>query len=140
LSPEDAPSLKGYIDFGCTPYEGLIEDVVLFSGGLDSLAGAVKESVIDKRRVLLVNHRTTEKVTPRHQHLLQTLLTHASGREPMHIPVRINKVKGLSREYTQRSRSFVFASLGATIATMIGLNRIRFYENGVVSLNLPPSA
>jgi 7-cyano-7-deazaguanine synthase in queuosine biosynthesis len=118
----------------------LIEEVVLFSGGLDSLAGAVKESVIDKRRVLLVNHRTTEKLTPRHQHLLRTLLAHASDRKPMHIPVRINKVKGLGREYTQRSRSFVFASLGATIATMIGLNRIRFYENGVVSLNLPPSA
>ena len=59
---------------------------------------------------------------------------------PIHIPVRINKKKHLSREYTQRSRSFLYASLGATIATMLGLSRLRFYENGVVSLNLPPSA
>lgn len=40
---------------------------------------------------------------------------------------------------TQRARSFVFASLGAMFAALIGLNRVRFYENGVVSLNVPPS-
>jgi hypothetical protein len=133
-------SLQGYLDFNSTPFDGVVEEVALFSGGLDSVAGAVKESVVDKRKVLLVNHRSTEKLTPRHRHLLNLLDGHAKGHDPLHIPVRINKEKGLGREYTQRSRSFVYASLAATIATMIGLNRIRFYENGVVSLNLPPSA
>jgi hypothetical protein len=46
----------------------------------------------------------------------------------------------LNREYTQRSRSFLYAALGATVAAMVGRDRIRFYENGVVSLNLPVSA
>lgn len=133
-------TLKGYIDFGATPYDGVIEEVMLFSGGLDSVAGAVQEAVLDKRRVLLVNHRSTEKLTPPHRHLLELLDKHAGNRYPVHLPVRINKDKDLGREYTQRSRSFLYASLAATIATMIGLYRIRFYENGVVSLNLPPSA
>ena len=51
----------------------------------------------------------------------------------------MNKDKALGREYTQRTRSFLFAALGVTFARMSGLDRLRFYENGVVSLNLPPS-
>jgi hypothetical protein len=51
----------------------------------------------------------------------------------------VNKEKALGREFTQRTRSFLFASLGVTFAAMIGLDRLRFYENGVVSLNLPLS-
>jgi hypothetical protein len=55
-----------FIDFAATPYECQIDEVVMFSGGLDSLAGAVTESVVDKRRALLVNHRSNDKLTPRH--------------------------------------------------------------------------
>ena len=46
----------------------------------------------------------------------------------------------LNHEYTQRSRSFLYMSIGATIAKMIGLKSVRFYENGVISLNLPVCA
>jgi hypothetical protein len=56
---------------------------------------------------------------------------------PEHLSVRINKEKGLGREPTQRTRSFLFVSLGATVARMLGLQSVRFYENGVVSINLP---
>jgi hypothetical protein len=134
------PSLDGYLDFGTTPYDGIIEEVIPFSGGLDSLGGAVHEAVIEKRKVLLVNHRSTEKLTPRHQHLLELLDGHAGDFDPIHFPVRVNKEKGLSREYTQRTRSALYMALAATVAAMIGLDRIRFYENGVISLNLPPCA
>lgn len=133
-------SLDGFIDFATTPFEGRVEEVVLFSGGLDSLAGAIREAVTDRRRVLLVNHRSTEKLTPRHAQLVRELGGHAGDRAPLHLPVRVNKRKALGREFTQRTRSFLFAALGATLARMSGLNRVRFYENGVVSLNLPPAA
>ena len=39
----------------------------------------------------------------------------------------------------QRSRSFLYMALGSTVAQMVGLSRVRFYENGIVSFNLPPS-
>jgi hypothetical protein len=133
-------SLQQHIDFGGTAFDGIVEDVVLFSGGLDSLAGAVREAMIDRRKVLLVNHRSTEKLTPRHRELVERLRALAGDRAPLHVPVRVNKAKGLGREYTQRSRSFLYAALGATFAVMIGRDRLRFYENGVVSLNLPLSA
>jgi hypothetical protein len=112
---------------------------MLFSGGLDSLAGAVQEAIFDKRNVCLVNHRSTQKLSPRHRGLLRLLSERVPATLPLHIPVRINKKKRLGREYTQRTRSFLYAALGATVATMLGLSRVRFYENGVVSLNLPLS-
>jgi hypothetical protein len=131
--------LDSYLEFNDTPFDGVVEEVVMFSGGIDSLGGAIQESVIDRRRVALVNHRSTEKLTPRHRYLLGQLGEKAKDYGPLHLPVRVNKSKNLGREYTQRTRSFLYASLGTTVATMIGLNRLRFYENGVVSFNLPPS-
>lgn len=133
-------SLKGFIEINDTPYDGRIDEVMMFSGGLDSLAGAVTESVVGHRRVLLVNHRSNEKLTWRHEELLRGLARHAPAHPPLHFPVRLNKAKRLGREYTQRARSFLFAALGVLFARMIGLTRLRFYENGVVSLNLPLSA
>ncbi len=129
-------SLAGFIAFSGDPFGGTIGDVVLFSGGLDSLAGAVTEAVAG-RRVLLLNHRSNEKVLPRHRELLGVLARHAGPAAPVHVPVRLNKVKRYTREHTQRTRSFLFAALGAVFARVLGLDRIRFYENGVVSLNLP---
>ncbi len=130
---------ESYLEFGGTPFDGIVEEVVMFSGGIDSLGGAAQEAIIDKRKILLVNHRSSGKLVPRHNHLLELLMEQAKDYKPLHFPVVINKAKNLGREYTQRTRSFLYASLGATFATMIGLNRLRFYENGIVSLNLPPS-
>ena len=36
-----------------------LDEVILFSGGLDSLGGAVHEAVVDKRKVALVTHKST---------------------------------------------------------------------------------
>jgi len=132
------PPLQGYFNF--TDIPGKIDEVITFSGGLDSLAGAVQEAVVEQRRVLLVSHRSTQKLSKRHDDLLCLLKSHAGAAVPMQIPVRINKGQQLTKEYTQRSRSFLYAALGATVARMVELDRFRFYENGVVSLNLPASS
>jgi len=115
------------------------EEVVLFSGGLDSLGGAIQEAVIEKRKIALVRHKATPKLEKRLRHLTSQLRQKAQCAPPMHLPVSINKNSALNKEYTQRTRSFLYASLAATVAQMFGLSRIRFYENGIVSLNLPPS-
>jgi hypothetical protein len=60
--------------------------------------------------------------------------------KPQLLRVEINKSRKLSKEYTQRARSFLYASLGATVAMMLDLRKLSFYENGVVSLNLPVCA
>lgn len=129
-----------YLDFSQDTDAGFqAEEVMLFSGGLDSLAGAVHEVIDEGRSVALVSHRSSGKIDAKQQQLVRDL-TARSSRKPLHVPVWVNKDKALGREYTQRSRSFLFASLGAVVARLFNLWRIRFYENGVVSINLPISA
>src|SRR6266576_6029894 len=40
-------------------------------------------------------------------------------------------------EYSQRTRSFLFVSLGMAIARAFGRDTIQFFENGITSFNLP---
>lgn len=128
-----------YLDFSQDPHAGFqAEEVMLFSGGLDSLGGAVHEVLDEKRSVALVSHRSSGKIDSKQQQLVRDLAARSS-RKPLHVPVWVNKEKALGREFTQRSRSFLFASLGAVVARLFDLWRIRFYENGVVSINLPIS-
>ncbi len=132
--------VQDYINFTDREFERQFEEVMLFSGGLDSLGGAVQEAVIDRRKVALVSHRSSPTIKKRQIDLLKQLRGHClPGLEPYHIPVMVNKSESLTREYSQRTRSFLFACLAATVARILGLSRIRFYENGIISLNLPPS-
>jgi 7-cyano-7-deazaguanine synthase in queuosine biosynthesis len=139
---KNAPELQGYLkfsndDFSKTPPER----VMMFSGGLDSLGGAIQESVIDKRKIMLVNHRSTKKLNTIHKTLMGKLIERAGDFAPDHMHVDINKkIKAHNREYTQRTRSFLFLALGSSVANMLELDSLRFYENGVISFNLPFSA
>lgn len=133
-------ALQQYLEFGddeSAPQS--IDEVLLFSGGLDSLGGAVQEAVVDRRRTALVSHRSTPKIFARQKQLLAGLRQLCTASPPLHVPVWVHKRGIDSREYTQRSRSFLYASLAFAVARIFGLGRIRFYENGVVSLNLPIS-
>jgi hypothetical protein len=134
------PPVDQYLDFGAVNAPGFqAEEVVLFSGGLDSLGGAIQEVIADKRSIALVSHRSNPKIDSRQRALLLDLKQKSLPQQPFHVPVWINKEKALGREYTQRTRSFLYASLGAIVARIFDLWRIRFYENGVVSINLPIS-
>ncbi len=133
------PAFQTYLKFDENPQNSAPpEQVILFSGGLDSLGGAVDEVIRQRRKVVLVTHKPTTKNNTILRKLHDALSQEAGDRlAPIHLGVRASKRNSRAREYTQRTRSFLFACFGATIAKMLGLNSIRFYENGVVSLNLP---
>lgn len=138
---EQDHSIQEYLEFNdAQAIYGKPEQVVMFSGGLDSLAGALDEVLSQKKRVVLVTHKATPKLNNRHKTLRDLLAQKAGDNAPHQISVRVHKRKPMNREYTQRSRSFLFVSIGATIAKMLDLNSVRFYENGVISLNLPVCA
>lgn len=135
---DDRPSFQSILNFNEDGAAlGFPEQVVMFSGGLDSLGGAVEEIVNQKRRLVLVNHRGTQKLDKRYQAIAALLDAKAPNNPPCHIRVTVHKQKWMNKEYTQRSRSFLYVSLGATIAHMLSLPNLRFYENGVISMNLP---
>ena len=134
------PRLDRYL-FDQSDDEADFEEVILFSGGLDSFGGAVQEIVQGQRKIVLVSHRPVSKLYSRQRDLVRDLTERISNQRisPLHVAVEVNKGKDLGREFTQRSRSFLFAALGAVISKSLNLNRIRFYENGVISLNMPIS-
>ncbi|MFL6354282.1 MAG: 7-cyano-7-deazaguanine synthase [Bryobacteraceae bacterium] len=135
-----AVPIQQYLRFGDGDSEVLeIERVLLFSGGLDSLGGAAQESVLESRRVALVSHRSNPRLSNRQARLIQELHAVSNHGPPLHVPVWVHQRGAGGREYTQRSRSFLYASLAFAVARVFGLDRIRFYENGVVSLNPPIS-
>ena len=137
----EPPPVEQYLDFRpADASEPEAEEVILFSGGLDSLSGAIQDAVVAKKAVALVSHRSSPKIANRQKALVQDLGTHYTSKKPFHVPVWVHKDEALGKEYTQRTRSFLYASLAAVVARIFGLWRIRLYENGVVSINLPISA
>lgn len=137
----NAPPFQQYLGFATAGNSGrAFERVVMFSGGLDSLAGVIEETLINQTRLVLVTHESTPKNAGLLRELQRLLAERSGPLSPLHLRVRANKEKRLGKEYTQRTRSFLFASFGVTVAKMMGFDSLRFYENGVVSLNLPVSA
>jgi len=118
------------------PFNGL-DRVLMFSGGLDSLTGAV-ESGIRGEKLVLVSHRPVTTLDKRQKALFAKLQNDLAV-SMIRIPVWVNKAKNLGREHTQRTRSFLFASLGTVVAESVRANGVRFFENGIVSVNLAVS-
>ncbi|MCA8972766.1 MAG: 7-cyano-7-deazaguanine synthase, partial [Planctomycetes bacterium] len=115
------------------------DEVVLFSGGLDSLTGAFESLTSDPAKtILLVTHRSGSKTTGVQTDLAQELQKKFPG-QVLWVPVLGTLVNREARasETTQRSRSFLYAALGYGAASLVGTSRILFYENGIVSANLP---
>jgi hypothetical protein len=134
------PRFDGYLDFKASMGDpDPVERVTLFSGGLDSLAGAVDEVLIQKHRIALVSHKPVDHLAKRQRELVAEIAKRASNAKlkPVHFPVLANRMGELDGDYTQRSRSFLYASLAAAVASYFGLQQVWFYENGIVSVNLP---
>lgn len=135
------PGFQQYLDLGKevlpSPH---VEQVAMFSGGLDSLAGAVNALKVERKAMAFVTHSSTTKNAAALKLLRGKLNEAATGPQPLYVTIRVNKKKNLGREYTQRTRSFLFAALGSTVARMLGTDSLHFFENGVVSMNLPVCA
>jgi REase_DpnII-MboI/Queuosine biosynthesis protein QueC len=110
--------------------------ILLFSGGLDSLAGAVDHAARGDNLVL-VSHRSVSTLDHRQQDLFGRLQVMFPAVAMLRIPVWVNNVGRHNREYTQRTRSFLFWALALAVGMSINANGMTFFENGVVSLNLP---
>jgi hypothetical protein len=115
------------------------EVVAMFSGGLDSFAGALQDLVLHQRSVCLVGHFSSPKVRHVQEALIDRLKARGLERRIAYMPVWVTNESSRPIDFSQRSRSFLFACLGLVIARMSGKDSITFYENGVVSIN-PPMA
>jgi len=114
--------------------------VALFSGGIDSLGGAASALLKRGERIALVSHCGSTWIQSRQTELVTALKQRGPPANVFHVGVAVNKGREDAREFTQRARSFLFASLATVVARLFGKSEITFYENGIVSLNLPYAA
>ncbi len=135
-APDSVP--QPYLDLDPTGATFEADEVVLFSGGLDSFAGALELLATTSSRVVLVTHRSAQKAIPRQVELGQYLADQFLGRV-RHVHVLARRVDQEARDSTQRSRTFLFSALGQAVAHAFGAQRVSFFENGIVSHNLPLS-
>jgi 7-cyano-7-deazaguanine synthase in queuosine biosynthesis len=131
-------------EYGQIPFEiepgigvGNPDSVHLFSGGLDSLCAAVEAAEMNGKHPLLLGHSPAFNVRSRQTELVKALRDRfRNGWQYPFIGAAIHRVGPDPSDYTERTRAFLFASLGAVIADGPGLNEVCLADNGVVSLNL----
>ncbi len=114
------------------------KEVILFSGGLDSFAGALEALSTSTNKVILLTHRSAQKAITRQVKLGKYLADRFPDRV-LHVHVKARRVGQAASDSSQRSRSFLFAALGQLVAQSFGARHLSFYENGVISHNLPIS-
>jgi 7-cyano-7-deazaguanine synthase in queuosine biosynthesis len=128
--------------------------VGLFSGGLDSFAGAVSQafqpefetgilvsaysnpSLVSRQRKLVAEMNT--KLKSNGKSLLDLHLSHNLHYGVKHNPAApiLPELRGRD-EVTQRSRGFLFVAMGLAVTRSVGLDTLNVYENGVGAINLP---
>jgi 7-cyano-7-deazaguanine synthase in queuosine biosynthesis len=136
VEPQLGP--QRYLDYDPAGAAFKADEVVLFSGGLDSFAGALELLATTTSRVVLVTHRSAQKAIPRQVELGQ-YLAEQFPRRVRHVHVLARRVDEEARDSTQRSRTLLFSALGQAVACVFGAHRVNFFENGIVSHNLPLS-
>lgn len=119
------------------PYQNLS----LFSGGLDSLIGAIDE--LERGNTpLLVSHAGEGSVSGSQNALFSRLQSHYKDRAFQRLRVWMefptNLVKGVSPEKTTRGRSFLFFAAGIFASSGFENDiKLRIPENGLIALNVP---
>lgn len=138
------PAMTAYVDATCA--ERAIDPeapaVALFSGGLDSFAGAIdafgREPVppIFVSQVDAGNSGTVDTLVDlleaRHQQTCRVLRWGVSSRADAFGPGFTGQ-----GELTMRARSFLFFVASVLVATAYGSRRVLVPENGFISLNVP---
>jgi hypothetical protein len=123
----------------CLPLKEQIDDVFLFSGGLDSVAGAAAHLASTSRRQLAVTvlHNSLPRKTC--FQLLQEVQS-SSGRSIPWGRLSTSLVKPGrfdQQETTQRCRAFLFVAAGIAAALAKGAHRVLMFESGTGAINAP---
>jgi len=114
--------------------------VALFSGGLDSLAGAEASLQDATLGTLILLGGVTN---PRLNVVIETLVRdlHSVATRDLRtllLPLNLRQAGSQynSNERSQRSRGFLYGALGAVVAAMAEGAEVLFYENGIGAINL----
>lgn len=121
--------------------ERQFDGVNLFSGGLDSLIGAI-DDLEGGRNPLFVSHAGESATSSVQAACFGHLQNHYDDRILNRIGIWMvfpkNLIPGMPGEDTTRGRSFLFFALGTVAASGLSDDReLRAPENGLIALNVP---
>jgi 7-cyano-7-deazaguanine synthase in queuosine biosynthesis len=117
------------------PHAWRPDGVMLFSGGLDSLVGAL-DFLEAGQRLVLVSHYDFGQLAAIQQSLAADLTRHYGPERVHHLGIRVQFPQ--APELSLRSRSLLYLALGLTAAASFGpATPLIIPENGWISLNPP---
>ncbi|MEZ6069464.1 MAG: 7-cyano-7-deazaguanine synthase [Pirellulales bacterium] len=133
----DSPYRQRYLGEGFAHHD---EVACLYSGGLDSAAGLVarlRSQDALKMTPVTVVHRSDIGSQSRSQ--LAVLQKHFNGRlSPIAVPFEFRRSeRSRKREPSQRTRSFLFASVGFVVAASNDQPFLEAFESGIGAFNTP---
>lgn len=114
--------------------------VILFSGGLDSLAGIIECLENSSDQLCLISHRSSPgRMTKTRNQLIRELHRRYPDRLKCYeFGCSLRNSHGIrAKEETQRTRIFLYATIAYALAHALSQREIFIYENGVTSINFP---
>lgn len=111
--------------------------VVLFSGGLDSLAGIVDCLKNSPSQLHLISHRSGQPGTARTQDQLIKELRRRYPNRISYYKFYCSLRETKRKEETQRTRAFLYTSIAYALSHALSQQEIFVYENGITSINFP---
>jgi hypothetical protein len=113
--------------------------VSLFSGGLDSAAGAIDFLTSNTKRGLLVSGNTHNRLKAGQEQFVNVLRSEFPQRFDwlsVHygLPIKLGEE---TLESSQRCRGWIHVALGLLAIHLAGLNELHVFENGIGAFNLP---
>ena len=120
---------------------GSFDEVCLFSGGLDSLVGAI-DLLSQGHRPFLVSHYWDSETSKAQKQLFDIVARRYAAHDVKNLRVRLGFDKNHANtgevENSQRGRSFLFFALATLAASALQTPiRIIVPENGLIGLNVP---
>jgi len=118
--------------------------VVLYSGGLDSFAGAVEQVAEFQDHSFVFVSAATNARQKSAQRKQVNAIRRLTSREVCHviIPFGFKWEEGRhpKEEPSQRTRGFLYLTLGVITALNAGVEKLHLFENGIGAINLPYDA
>jgi hypothetical protein len=135
------------VDFGraveqqplLTSSDPYINEVALWSGGLDALAGLYTR-IKENREIsfMLFGTGSNDNAYARQERVFQALQPSFPGRLNLcRVPIRFSESNLYKKNKISRARGVVFTLLGSACAYLMGQKVLHLYENGIGAINLP---
>ncbi|MBK7358113.1 MAG: 7-cyano-7-deazaguanine synthase [Saprospiraceae bacterium] len=109
--------------------------IALFSGGLDSLAGALEKLETTNQNLILVSHRSNNFTVSQIQENVFNLLNNDYPNRIQYFTFYCNLSGERAVEETQRTRIFLYSSIAYALMSLSSQKQILVFENGMTSIN-----